>query len=384
MLKKTLVSTLVVACATGVTQAKDLDLQGIGGFKEQIIGGIEATPNEYPFMVSLKYEGTHQCGASILDANHVLTAAHCTENKSPSIMTVRFGMHKQNDLTGVQTIQVSEKKEHPDYNPRTYVNDVAILKLAEPIKAELMKPVTLATDPLMASAGQPGQYATVAGWGNTNAANPNYPNELRKVEVPVISNEQCRSAGGGYNNIIDSNICAGFPQGEKDSCAGDSGGPLFVSYSGDIHQIGIVSWGEGCAVAGKAGVYARVTSFLNWIKDNSQYAAGGDNGSGGGSGNVDNSGSKTISANRDDWARTEITVPANASQLVVNISGGSGDADLYLSQGEEPTLDFYQCAPFLTGSNETCTIDNPDSGTWYIGVNAYEAFNNVKLNWQVK
>lgn len=64
-------------------------------------------------------------------------------------------------------------------------------------------------------------------------------------------------------------LCAGYPQGERDACVGDSGGPLMIQQNGVYRQIGIVSQGEGCAIPGKYGIYTRVSSYANWIQ---QYA----------------------------------------------------------------------------------------------------------------
>lgn len=73
------------------------------------------------------------------------------------------------------------------------------------------------------------------------------------------------------------------------------------------------------------------------------------------------------------------TVPAGASQLVVQMSGGTGDADLYVRHGSAPTDTTYNCRPYLTGNNETCTINAPASGTWHIRVKGYSAFSGVSL-----
>lgn len=80
-----------------------------------------------------------------------------------------------------------------------------------------------------------------------------------------------------------------------------------------------------------------------------------------------------------NWRYYTVTVPAGASNLIVSISGGTGDADLYLRQGSNPTTSTYACRPYLTGNNESCTITNPAAGTWYIGVHAYAAYAGVTL-----
>lgn len=79
------------------------------------------------------------------------------------------------------------------------------------------------------------------------------------------------------------------------------------------------------------------------------------------------------------WQRYTVDVPACASSLDVSISGGSGDADLYVRQGSQPTQSSYDCRPYRFGNNENCSFNNPASGTWHIGLRAYSAYSNVTL-----
>ena len=89
------------------------------------------------------------------------------------------------------------------------------------------------------------------------------PNKLHKVNVPVVSDEECNEAYSGTNPIQDHMICAGLPEGGKDSCQGDSGGPFTC---GGEH-IGVVSWGVGCARPGYPGVYTQTSYFVDWIME---------------------------------------------------------------------------------------------------------------------
>lgn len=77
-----------------------------------------------------------------------------------------------------------------------------------------------------------------------------------------------------------------------------------------------------------------------------------------------------------------VNVPAGSAQLRVAISGGSGDADLYLRQGSAPTDTVYTCRPYLSGNNETCTVNSPAAGVWHVRVKAYSTFSGVTLNAQ--
>lgn len=109
-------------------------------------------------------------------------------------------------------------------------------------------------------------------------------------------------------------------------------------------------------------------------------ACGG--GGGGGGGTDPNSGSySNLSATKGNWVRNTIQVPAGATKLVVSIAGGSGDADLYLKFGSQPTTTSYACRPYKNGNSETCTITNPSAGTWHVGIRAYSTFSGVTETW---
>ena len=87
------------------------------------------------------------------------------------------------------------------------------------------------------------------------------------------------------------------------------------------------------------------------------------------------------------WYRNSFEMPADVSTLTVTISGGSGDADLYVKEGSAPSSGWfgsYDCRPYLNGNDEVCTFTNPGTGSWHIGVKAYSTFNNVTLNWNYR
>lgn len=91
-----------------------------------------------------------------------------------------------------------------------------------------------------------------------------------------------------------------------------------------------------------------------------------------------------LSATKGNWYRNTITVPAGATKLTVNIAGGTGDADLYVRSGSQPTTTTYTCRPYKTGNTESCVINNPAAGTWHVGIRAYATFSGVTETWSVQ
>ncbi|MBU1621095.1 MAG: S8 family serine peptidase [Gammaproteobacteria bacterium] len=106
--------------------------------------------------------------------------------------------------------------------------------------------------------------------------------------------------------------------------------------------------------------------------------------SGGGGGNPPPTGGETfpnLSATTGNWLRGSYVIPSGVSTLTFNISGGTGDADLYVRYNSQPTTSQYNCRPYLDGNTEQCTITNPQAGTWHIGIRAYSTFNGVTFSY---
>ncbi|KAF2024016.1 trypsin [Setomelanomma holmii] len=218
-----------------------------------IVGGVAASAGDFPFIVSLQTSsGSHFCGGSLLNANTVLTAAHCTVDQTASSLRVRAGSLQRS--SGGTLVSVSSLKVHPSYVSSSQDFDVAIWKLSTAVPTS-----TVSTYAQIAASGSDpvaGTTNTVAGWGTTTSGGSTLPAALRKVDVPVVSRTSCRSSYG--TSAVTLNMyCAGLTAGGKDSCQGDSGGPIVDSSK---TLLGVVSWGDGCALANAPGVYARVGS----------------------------------------------------------------------------------------------------------------------------
>jgi trypsin len=232
----------------------------------RIIGGDEATPDRYSYTASLNDEWGHFCGGSLIAPDVVLSAAHCKGGQ----YSVTVGRHSFNDNDG-ETIPVAREKPHPEYDDMTTDKDFMLLFLSTNVTVNVAM-VKLNPD---GAVPEVGANVTVVGWGDTDPTDEfNAPTELQEVEVNAISNADCNASDGPYGTyeesggITDNMLCAA-DVGE-DSCQGDSGGPLVIKgedpSGADDVQVGIVSWGYGCAMPEYPGVYARVSAQYEWIR----------------------------------------------------------------------------------------------------------------------
>lgn len=244
-----------------IANARDLQRQSDDGSIEattRIIGGGEAEEDRYSFAVSFQQLGSHFCGGSLIARDMVLSAAHCADTGIPNYDAV-IGRHDHDEWDG-DRVDVMRQYIHPNYSESTNNYDIMVVKLSRPTNANV------ATVKLNSSNSIPssGEAVTVVGWGVTDLGSTS--DELNEVEVSVVSQASCRSSYGS-NLIKDEMLCAADPN--EDSCQGDSGGPLFLkgaNAESDV-QVGVVSWGYGCADAYYPGVYARVSSAYDWIRD---------------------------------------------------------------------------------------------------------------------
>lgn len=257
---------LLVTLSPPVLASDDKDATEVRA-STRIVGGYEAQPGAWPWMVGLIYYGTTAldgqfCGGALISPNWVLTAAHCVEGESVDDFYVISGAHNLS-TDSVPHLGLKRIIQHPNYNFDTDNHDFALLELTSntpqtPIPIYSGFPSTGISNSLT------GEIATIIGWGSTSPYSGIYPEKLQQVELPIISNNTCNYAYPG--KITDNMLCAGYSYGGKDSCSGDSGGPLMVFIDEQWVHAGVVSWGEGCAQSGYYGVYARTTQAINFIK----------------------------------------------------------------------------------------------------------------------
>lgn len=240
---------------------------------ERIIGGEEASSSEFPWMVALASQGysydpyqSQFCGGSLIASQWVLTAAHCVVESrvttDPGDIYIYYGSTTLDKSLGHQA-EVAQIIPHEYYNAWTHDNDIALIKLKEPITD--ITTVSLPTSNQASSLEAAGNTVTVSGWGDTNIdeQGTSWPSNLMKVSLPLVSQSTCTNSYG--STITDNMICAGYAEGGKDSCQGDSGGPLMIQSGSSYIQLGVVSFGAGCAMPNAYGVYTRVSQYLDWI-----------------------------------------------------------------------------------------------------------------------
>ncbi|XP_063244368.1 trypsin 3A1-like [Bacillus rossius redtenbacheri] len=248
----------VTAFPQGAQTGRKYELDG------RIVGGSETTIQKYPFAVTLwrsdleYYPEWNMCGASIISSQWVLTAGHCTTGRDAKALFIRAGSTNKNNGTKYEVEKFVVHPKFFEHQDGSADFDISVIKLKTPV--QFSRSVKAASLPSASTVVSTGTMLTVIGWGSTHELGGTV-DVLREVSVPVVSTEECTADyGKDINNAT--MICAGYRRGGKDSCQGDSGGPLVLGST----QVGVVSWGGGCAEARQPGVYTRVANFRDWIK----------------------------------------------------------------------------------------------------------------------
>ncbi|CAG7722892.1 unnamed protein product [Allacma fusca] len=259
----------------------------------RIIGGTVPPHGSQPWLARIGYSDERgdigfYCGGSLISRRYVLTAAHCVVGEdSNQLAAVRLGEYdtESNPDCSPETGKCSYIKDadiekviaHPNYSPNIKQNDIALIRLSEdvPIHSAFIKPVCLPGqkdlkpefDRIGTDEDAKTDYGIVAGWGSLKWNVIKQTALVRYVYLPVVTNAQCQNIYDGRTNISSSQMCAGGEAG-KDSCDGDSGGPLikFLDNLNLYFQIGIVSYGPTrCGSGGLPGIYTRITEYMDWI-----------------------------------------------------------------------------------------------------------------------
>jgi len=244
---------------------------GLPGPKDRIVGGDEATPHQYPWMAALFIDDKWFCGGTLISDEWVMTAGHCADDATS--VEVMLGAHNVREAVedGRMEIMSTDIFKHESYNGILIHNDIALIKLPEPIEFnDNIRPICL---PSYSEWNTTFDHLDmeISGWGKPTDASDGISPVLRDATVDTITNLAC--ALSFPINIDKRNICISG-NGGTSTCNGDSGGPLEYLYEdGKYRQIGITSFGSGfgCEI-GMPAAFTRVTSFLEWIETHTGIA----------------------------------------------------------------------------------------------------------------
>lgn len=237
-----------------------------------IVGGWPSAESQWPFQVALvnparrsNYRGQF-CAGTLISAWHVLTAAHCAQEFGYDKTRVAVLVGTQNLLSGGQRITVSQVQVHPAWNAITLDADVAVLRLAQPVRE--IAPVgfirTLAEE---ARISPPGTQVYTLGWGDLVYQGGVYPALLQEVVSEVQPRHVCARRNAYGTAFTTTMLCVGPFAGGQGACLGDSGGAVlaFDPETQTYRQVGVVSWGTGCAWAHYPDVDSRLGRLGKWV-----------------------------------------------------------------------------------------------------------------------
>ncbi|XP_075155601.1 serine protease SP24D-like [Haematobia irritans] len=250
-------SLVLVACIVAVACSTALP-------NGRVLGGQDAYEGQFPYMTSLRRNGSHRCGATIISQIYELTAAHCVGAKdslgnyyifAPTELSVRVGSNER--FRGGIIVNVSEIIVHEDYG--NFLNDIALVRLTVPlVYTNNIQPI-----PLASAVVPTGSDVVIMGFGRINQ-NGDLPQKLQWNILKAICGRECERK---INNYSEGLICLGH-EADNGACNGDSGGPAV--YEGEVRGVANFVYG-GCGSTNPDG-YANVFFYRCWIILNSDLA----------------------------------------------------------------------------------------------------------------
>ncbi|XP_036029785.1 coagulation factor IX isoform X2 [Onychomys torridus] len=231
----------------------------------RVVGGENAKPGQIPWQVILNGEIEAFCGGAIINEKWVVTAAHCLKpGDKIEVVAGEYNIDEKEDTEQRRNVIRTIPHHHYNATINKYSHDIALLELDKPlILNSYVTPICVANREYTNIFLKFGS-GYVSGWGKVFNKG-RQASILQYLRVPLVDRATClRSTTFSiYNNMF----CAGYREGGKDSCEGDSGGPHVTEVEGTSFLTGIISWGEECAMKGKYGIYTKVSRYVNWIKE---------------------------------------------------------------------------------------------------------------------
>nr|XP_039268102.1 A disintegrin and metalloproteinase with thrombospondin motifs adt-1-like isoform X2 [Styela clava] len=255
---------------------------GVNALKiSRIVGGNNSHTGQWPWQVYIRIDGSTLCGGSLLNERWVVTAGHCFRGYTKATkMVLYFGVIKLNELkrSSVQKRNLKRRIMYPGWNDEEYyVNDIALIEINKPVKfTKFVKPICLPNG----ERPKVGYKCYAVGWGLTDQDSLDPSNRLQHVDLPIIHPDKCtesyKDEDTPYNET--NMVCAGYEEGGKDACRGDSGGPFVCQRCSSCswYLAGVVSFGSGCAQKGFPGVYSNVSFFEDWISEKTSIPVNSD------------------------------------------------------------------------------------------------------------
>lgn len=261
-----LIFSLILPSGANAAETNDVSIQSEVG--AAVYGGTTASITDAPWQVAItlksasnEYDGFF-CGGSLISNQWIITAAHCLVDDydsplSPSSLLVHVGSSRLS-TSAKATRAVSAVRVHDGYDSYTAVNDIALLKLTNPVT---FAPGTIEAIDIAASDPYDGEIARITGWGEVRGAT--YPATMQKGNITIQAGSVCENSY--YDFYTSSQICGG--DASTDVCSGDSGGPLTHTEAGKQSLIGLVSYGSASACAsGTPSAFTRVSFYRSWIQ----------------------------------------------------------------------------------------------------------------------
>lgn len=267
-------TTVVTGASQGTSQASlnvtnenaTTSLNETSKVKMRIVGGFRADIRDFPYQVMVTSRTGSLCGGSIISKKWILTAAHCLAKEGRMKSAQEVQVAAGTDDAWARGTPIASFHIHPEYDisgrDTTFKHDIALIELRGNLRySDRVQRVALPHP------GEEKQYAgqtdqaLVSGFGLTSARGRT-ADRLRAVALTIWSDRECTSKA---HVAIQYTFCAGHAAGGKDSCSGDSGGPLIVRSKEGPVIVGVVSSGPDDCASGEPGLYTRVSYYTKWI-----------------------------------------------------------------------------------------------------------------------